>query len=57
MRWWLGPGGSQLGEASYEYRQVAAGQTAGETGQELSAAFFFFFFFLLTTRLGQGYIL
>ena len=57
VTWWSGPGGSQLAEASYEYRQVAAGQTAGQTGQELSAAFCFCFYFLLTTRLGQGYIL
>ena len=45
VRCWSGPGGSQLGEASYEYRQVAAGQTAGETEQELSAAFCFCFIF------------
>ena len=57
MRCWPGPGDSQLGEANYEYRQVAAGQADGETGQELSGAFLVFGFIFLLTRLGHGWIL
>ena len=54
VRCWSGPRSSQLGEASYEYRQVAAGQTAGETGQELSAAFCFCYYFFVDDEAGPG---